>query len=330
MLQRALDLVHIMDIMCSMHIAHIRELDLNLLLALHVLFNEGSVTCAAHTLGLTQSAMSHSLRRLRDFFGDPLFVRSGGMMKPTPKGEQVAQVAQSIMGRVERDLLSQRRFEPATTEGVLNLCMTDLGELTLLPTLVRRLAEQAPNFRIKSFQVPLSQVDEVLESSEADLYLGVLTPPPDHLYRQKLFSYTLSAMVSRMNVTIGERVSLKTAEAMRHVVVRPLGKRGLGDSLLKAAGLRQRPYLTTPHWLSVPMILAQDPGLIAFVPRALALIFENYNVTRTIKPPVDFDSLPIYQYWHPKFQHHEASIWLRGLVKTCFDGHREEDILPVA
>lgn len=307
-----------------MHEIHGKKLDLNLLLAFDALYREGSVTRAALTLGLTQSAMSHTLSRLRDFFQDQLFVRSGGIMKPTPKGEHLAYAVRSIMLSIERDLLSQRPFDPATTERVFNLCMTDLGELTLLPTLVSRLTKQAPNCRLKCFQVPMSQVDEVLESGDADLYLGVLTAPPKHLYQQELFVHTLGAIVSRLNDTLGERVSLEEAEAMRQVVVRPLGHKGLGDSILQTVGIRKPPYLTTPHWLTVPMILAQDPGLIAFVPRILGIIFEKYNVVRVVDPPVEVAPFAIHQYWHPRFRHDETNVWLRNFVKECFTGHLDE------
>lgn len=319
-----------MTIIDIMHEIHNRKLDLNLLLALDALYREGSVTRASISLGLTQSAMSHSLRRLRDFFADPLFVRTGGVMKPTPKGEHLAQGARSIMLRIDADLMSQRRFDPGTTERVFNLCMTDLGELTLLPTLVKRFTEQAPHCRIKCFQVPMQQVDEVLESGAADLYLGVLPLPPKHLFQQELFVYTLSAMVSRLNTSLAGRATIEEMRAMRHVVVRPSGRRGLSDNFLEVAGIRSDPYLTTPHWLAVPMVLAQDPSLIALVPKALALIFEHYGVTRSIETPIEFKPYPVHQYWHPRVRHDETNIWLRNFVKTSLEGYREDSIIDSA
>lgn len=316
-----------MPIIVSMHEIHDKRLDLNLLLAFDALYREASVTRAAASLGLTQSAMSHALRRLRDFFADPLFVRAGGLMRPTPKGEQIAQGVRTIMLRIDSDLMSQRRFHPATSERVFNLCMTDLGELTLLPTLVKRFTEAAPNCRIKCFQVPLQEVDGVLETGEADLYLGVLPKPPKHLFQQELFVYTLSAIVSRLNTTVGERVTREQMHEMRHVVVRPSGRRGLSDTFLEYAGIRAEPYLTTPHWLAVPMVLAEDPSLIAFVPRALAMIFDHYGVTRAVKTPVEFKPYPVHQYWHPRFRHDETNMWLRGFVKQSFEGYHEDSIV---
>lgn len=119
--------------------------DLNLVAVFDALLGERSVTRTAEQLGVTQSAMSHSLSRLRTWFADPLFVRVGSAMQPTPRALELAPVALQIMASVRSGLLSQAGFDPASSTRRFTLCMTDMGESVFLPPLIAQLRAQAPH-----------------------------------------------------------------------------------------------------------------------------------------------------------------------------------------
>lgn len=140
-----------------MSTVHTDALDLNLLAVLDAMFREGSVTKAAKELGLTQSAMSHALNRLRAFFDDPLFVKSGSAMVPTRKAEGLRTAVVDVMSKVRQDILAGATFEPRLARRTFTLCMTDMGELVFLPAILQRFKKEAPNCALRTLQLPSSR-----------------------------------------------------------------------------------------------------------------------------------------------------------------------------
>lgn len=301
-----------------MHDIHGAKLDLNLLFAFDALLRERSVTAAAAQMGLTQSAMSHTLRRLRTFFDDPLFVKTADGMKPTPKAEMLAESVLSVMATVRGELLSQAQFDASVARREFRLCMTDMGELVFLPPLIETFRQLAPHCTLRTMQVPLERINETLENGEADLALGSLHSVPGGLFQQELFVHSFVTIVSAKNSTVDGRISLEQFCGMEHVVVTLSGNNEPYDRALDEAGLKRKIFLTTPHFLIVPLILEQNPQLIATVPRWLGTVFEKYGAIKVLKPPVELSRFPLRQHWHPRFHHDEANIWLRRLVKHTF------------
>src|SRR4051812_43400389 len=119
----------------GMSSTHTVDLDLNLLAVLDAMYREGNVTRAGQSLGFTQSAMSHALNRLRVFFEDPLFVKSGNAMLPTRKAEAMRAAVVDVMANVRQQVLAEARFDPKLARRTFTLCMTDMGELVFLPPL---------------------------------------------------------------------------------------------------------------------------------------------------------------------------------------------------
>lgn len=175
-----------------MHAAHELDLDLNLLAALDGMYREGSVTRAAQSLGLTQSAMSHALNRLRTFFGDQLFVKAGGTMVPTPKAEAMRMAVVDVISTVRQQILAGARFEPKLARRTFTLCMTDMGELVFLPPLLQRFKKEAPGCSLRTLQVPIEQVEGLLATGEADLAVGSMRSAPEGLFQQRLFLHPIN------------------------------------------------------------------------------------------------------------------------------------------
>lgn len=299
---------------------HDLELDLNLLPVFDALLRIGSVSRAAEELSMSQSAMSHALKRLRLFFGDPLFLKTGSGMQPTPKALELRAPILGVMGTVRGELLVREGFDPALAQRTFTLCLTDMGELIFLPRLLSKLRQSAPGCTVRTLQVPVRHIHDVLESGEADLALGSLHSVPDGLYQQQLFVRSFVTIVNRHNKHIDEQISLEQFFAMEHIVVSLSGRREDSyDSIIDQLGGQRRIYLTTPHFLTVPMVIEQNPELIATVPRELATKFAGYNSVRMVETPIRVPPFAVRQHWHPRYHHDAANSWLRKSIKDAFD-----------
>ena len=301
---------------------HTENLDLNLLGVLDALLKEGSVTRAAQGLGLTQSATSHALGRLREFFEDPLFVKVGSRMEPTAKALGMRQAVAEVMGTVRGQILAQQRFEPRREQRLFTLCMTDMAELVFLPALLQRLKNEAPGCTLRTLQVPLEQVEGLLASGEADLVVGSFRSAPDGLYQQRLFQHSFVTIASVRNQRIGDRLSLEQFEASPHIVVSLTGRVAESyDKPLETQGVRRTIAVVTPHFLMVPHLIDQHPELLATVPRKLAEVFSGWSILRMFEPPLPMPQLPLNQHWHPRFHHDPAVMWLRETIKRTFESY---------
>lgn len=307
-----------------MKIIHDADFDLNLIAVFDAIAREQNVTKAAEQLGISQSAMSHALKRLRLFFGDPLFIKTGDGMKPTPRATELTQAVLGVMGAIRSDVLVHASFDAAKARRTFSLCMTDMGELVFLPLLIEALGKAAPECTIRTIQVPPKQIYAALESGEADLALGSLHAMPKGLFQQQLFTRSFVTIVSRKNRRIGAEMTVEQFFEMQHIAVALSGKTEESyDSVIDEYGARRRIYLTTPHFLTVPLIIENNPQLIATVPRELAKIFTKYKAVRMVETPIRLPRFAIRQHWHPRFHHDAANSWLRKLVKDTFESQPE-------
>lgn len=295
------------------------RLDLNLLAVFDALLREGHLTRAGASLGMTQSATSHALKRLRDYFDDPLFVKAGRGVMPTPKARAVGEPIRRVMARVREEVMPAARFDPARERRTFTFCMSDMGELVFLPELLSRLQRVAPHTRVKTIQTPAHLIDRVLADGEADLAVGSPRHAPEGLYQQELFRHSFVCLVHADHPSPHPALTMEEYTALSHVVVNLAGQ-GMPayDAAVEEAGVVRDVIVTTPHFLLVPWLIAQNPHYVATVPRALATIFARHGIVKAKRPPVEIPGFALRQYWHPRFHADVANRWLRQLVKeTC-------------
>nr|WP_041735342.1 LysR family transcriptional regulator [Paraburkholderia atlantica] len=299
---------------------HIRDLDLNLLNVFDALLRERSVTRAAAEVGLTQGAMSHALNRLRTYFEDQLFVKTPSGMVPTPKAATLAPAIMEVMAKLRENVVSQAQFHPRTARRIFTLCMTDMGELVFLPPLIRQLRKHAPDCTLRSVQVPLPQIKDILASGEADLALGSFRTAPEDLFQQLLFLHEFVTIVSVRNPAVGDTITREQFGTLRHIVVTLANSGGAAyDAAFEEHGIDRNIYLSTPHFLAVPLLIDQHPDLIATVPLELGNVFAKLGLVKFVPPPVPLPSFGLRQFWHPRFHDDRANIWLRRLIKETFE-----------
>ncbi|WP_207477015.1 LysR family transcriptional regulator [Arenibaculum pallidiluteum] len=287
--------------------------DLNLLATLDVLLAEGSVAGAARRLRLSPSAMSRALARLREATGDPLLVRAGRGLVPTPRASelrervrQLVEDAHSVLRPAENPDLRQlvRSFTLRTSEGFVE---------TFGPDLLARLREEAPGVRLRFVQKP-NKDSEPLRQGTVDLETGVIgaeTGP--ELRAQALFrDRFIGAVRSGHLLSQGEISPLRYA-AGEHIGVSRWGREtGPIDEALKALGLR-RAIVTIVGGFSTALALARSSDLIASVPeRHTGRLRAGMH---SFPLPVHVPEVTISLLWHPRMDADPAHRWLRGCVR---------------
>ena len=301
-----------------------RQIDLRLLYALETIHRVGSLTAAGDALGLSQPALSHQLRRLRDIFQDPLFVRTASGMYATPRADELAGSARRIQAVVRAEIGSSAPFHPKSLDRRFNLCMTDVGEMVLLPTLVNRLREEAPQTSITTMTIAPREMVEALELGVADLAIG---PFPElggaALKRPRLFDRGFLALVSMKHPRIqSDEFSLETFLEEPHLVVSSSGRtEEVFEHFLVEQKLKRRVALSVPHMLCVPSVITET-DLVATVPYSVGHYFSRYAGLRVLRLPQFAAKEPpmtrVAQFWSTRFDKDPAITWLRRLVAELY------------
>ena len=295
-----------------------QKFDLNLLPVVVAIAEEKSVSRAAQSLGMSQPAVSSALHRLRLLFNDELFVRTASGMQPTPRALMLIEPAREILARVAEDVLQSEVFNTAKPIHV-TVALSDSGEMVVLPTLLRRIQEEAPNATLSSVTLPASELEQALESGRIDLAVGYF---PDILsnnfFQQRLFSHGFTCLVRAQHKIRGKELSMQQFLDLGHAVVKAEGRsQEVFERFLQSRNVQRRVVLSTPHFMSIPFIVATT-DLVATVPLAVGTSFASFANIRLIKPPFDIPSFDLRQNWHRKFNHDPKNIWLRNLIADTF------------
>jgi DNA-binding transcriptional LysR family regulator len=301
--------------MCIMHTAHdeLAGIDLNLLTALDALVTERHVTRAAGRLGITQSAASHALARLRELLGDPLLVRGArGAMVPTERALALGAIVRRALDEVAAALRPPPAFDPLTARRTFNLGTGDFAELTMLPELVGRLANLAPGVDLFVRTVP-TDVAGALAAGELD---AVISPAHNHelgrgCYQRALFDDGFVVAMRDGHPAGGLPLTLDRFCALDHLLVAPGGTPGgYVDVALAALGRRRRVALAVPHFLIVPHLLATTDLIVTLASRIAAAFVDSHQLV-LMRPPVEVPGFTIHVIWHEYAHADPAHRWLR-------------------
>jgi DNA-binding transcriptional LysR family regulator len=305
-------------------IAHIdrtnlASLDLNLLVALEALLDDASVTVAARRVGLSQPAMSHALRRLRELLQDPLLVRAAGRMQLTERGERLRHPVRDALERV-RDLLSTERFDPAQSTRTFRLHVADNACDLLLPPLVERLRSAAPHVRVE-LRALGERVPDAAELARAfDAAVACVPERFPGFYRQRLFTDRDVCALRTGHALARRTLDRDRFLAARHVaVVVPGAREDPVDTWLRGTGRPRNVALAVPHYLQALHVVARS-DLVAVIPERLVRAYARALGLRTMRMPLDAGTFDEYLL-HPARTHSDpGSAWFRGVVKEIGDG----------
>ena len=297
----------------------IRTVNLNLLRVLDALLRARSVSRAAEDLDMSQPAVSYALAKLRILFRDPLFIRAARGMRPTPRAEDLALPLEEVLDRIKSGLLTPPRFDPAATQRRFVFNMADVGELVFLPALRAHLETAAPGANIRTVSTPPVQLEEAMRSGEVDLAVGYFPGLRGAaIYQQRLFSHSFVCIVRKDHPRIGSQFTRKQFLEEGHAVVQQEGKsHELFEQALVEQGLARRVVLSVPHFLAIPLIIAES-DLIVTVPHAVARSFARMTDLKMLPTPVQVRRADVRQHWHARFHRDPANLWIRGVIASLF------------
>lgn len=298
-----------------MHTAHDRSLaalDLNLLVVLRALLVERHVTRAAARIGLSQSATSHALARLRELYDDPLLIRAGRTLTLTPRAAGLLPALERGLGELGATLTGEPEFDPRTARRTLNIGMADYLQALIMGPLLHQLAKRAPSIDLSIVVFP--NLRELLEAGRIDLAITVTSADLRGLSHEVLFEEGFLCMVRRDHPRIKRRLTLKAYLAERHVAVAPGGTPGTAvDTVLAQRGLQRRVALRVTNFLIAPVVVSQT-DFVNTMPARLARRLATTYPLRLLPPPVELPQFEYCMLWHPRLDQDKAQSWLRDLV----------------
>jgi LysR family transcriptional activator of mexEF-oprN operon len=302
-----------------------RGLDLNLLLVLHALLEERNVTRAAKRLFIGQPAVSGALKRLRQGFADELFVRTSHGMDPTPRALELARTIGPLLASLQQAMSAHPSFDPTTSDRAFRIGLSDSLEVTLMPELMRRLAQSAPNVRVISRVSDRQRTAGLLDSGEIELAVSVLQDVPGWHRRQALFDWTFVCVFSPQHVrTRAKRITLAEYLRYPHVITSfDASLSGYIDDRLKDRGLERRVMFSSPHFATSPLIVRQMPA-ITTVPTFIAHTWRD-ALGLSISPlPIEVPTHRVELCWAVANDAEPGLRWLVGEMDAAFLNRRWE------
>ncbi len=295
--------------------------DMNLLRVLDALMRDGNVTVAADRLGLSQSAVSNALARLRRLTGDPLFIRTRTGMQATSYVAKLAHPLQDGLALIQRALSELATFDPKTSDRSFHLLLSDVGEVVVLPALVERLSHVAPAVRLCIRALEQDTYQDKLEAGGADLAIGLMTPRPNYRSRH-LFSSSdgiaFRAGHPLLDPAQGGVLTLTNYLAASHVALERTGRSVAPvDRALAKSGLRRTIELSVPRFVGMPHILRRT-DLVATAPQELIKAWDALDGIRIAALPFETTPTRIQLVWHARQDSDPGQRWLRELLADMF------------
>lgn len=291
----------------------ISGLDLNLLKAFEALYIERHVTRAGVRIGLSQSAMSGALTRLRDLFGDELFIRTPAAMQPTRRAQELALPIGRALDLL-REGLDMETQEPAQYDATLTLAMTDYAAFVLLPGLIARLGAQAPRVSLHVHGMfGREEAITLLDQGEADLAIGFPVEASSRLVSHPLMQEGFSCMARRGHPAFRQGADLAAYIGAPHLLVSPEGDRsGLVDRLLAERGLARHVALSLPQFLVAPFVIAETDLIATLSTRVARRFAGGENGLGLFEPPLPLPEWTLSMMWHRRTENHAVLRWLRA------------------
>ena len=294
--------------------------DLNLLRVFEAVFQARHLTRAADMLALTPSAVSHSLRRLREQLGDPLFTRHGHSMVPTPACMRLAPALFEHMARLRQMLQQWARFDAAQTRQTFRIGMPEAVEMTLMPTLQETFFREAPSASLASATFDRASLARLLAAAQLDLAIDIAQPVREPV-RHELLLHDDFCIVASKQHPLKRRPTMKQYLAARHVAVsgRATGT-VIEDSTLLSLGFQRSVALRCQNYASAFSVVARS-DLLLTVPLRLSKGVALPHTLRRWPTPFDMPRLPLHLYWYMNNDSDAATQWLRGVIFHVAQAH---------
>ncbi|NOJ24579.1 LysR family transcriptional regulator [Vibrio coralliilyticus] len=291
-----------------------KGVDLNLLVAFQALYDTQSVSLAAQECYVSQSAMSHTLQRMRTLFDDPLFERVGTRMEPTQRSHDMAPLVHNLLASVKNDLLSKKGFDPQSYRGVWKIGLTDYAEQLFAPILFDAIKNESPHSQISFFNVNRSNYQSIADSEQIDAIIGSIDDHNRRFVSQYLYSEQHLCLFDPLTFDHQNPMTLEQFVSVEHALVSPDGSLETQvDKKLAKMGYERRVGVASRNFLTIRKLLI-GRKMVCIVPKRFAEM-EMYNHSlKAVAAPLEVPDFDIKLLFLSANQYEEKSIWLRNIV----------------
>jgi DNA-binding transcriptional LysR family regulator len=310
---------------------NINTLDLNLLLVLDALQRTHSVTLAGEQLFISQSGVSNALRRLRDVFGDELFVRTSSGMMPTPLAESMAEPIHAALQQIRQAVENRGYFDAASSTRHFRLALSDVGQMSLFPHLLSYFDKHAPNISLET--VPLShRIAAQMSGDEIDLAIGVAKPLGPGFYRRRFRSVRFVCVVSKNHPTIQGSISLEQFLQASFIEYEPTGGsyehyREHARQLFDQRKIQGKVSVKMAYLSGIESVIANSER-VAVVTDALVASMGLEKAVQVLDLPFDIPTLDVTLQWHERISKDPAQTWLHKAVIEVAENLEQNSIAP--
>jgi DNA-binding transcriptional LysR family regulator len=293
-------------------------LDLNLLRVFLAIWDLRSLTAAGDRLGLTQPAISHALRRLRDRFDDPLFVRAANRMLPTEAAVRLHEPLDQAFGIINRAIQERVAFDSKVTQRVFRVAMSDVSEFYYLPRLLAKLVRVAPSMRLDVVPLAVDAIAGAMRAGEVDLAIGYLRNLEGECESRALFNDKFVCMVrkghpiGRSKLTKANFVDLRYIHAGTNAPGHQMIEQWLAET-----GIKRQIAVRLGHFSVAPDIV-RDTDLAVIFPESVARQLDNARTFRLLPLPFEPPPIEIKVHTHPRFASDMGIGWLRDMLVAMF------------
>lgn len=287
-------------------------MDLNLLRIFLAIYEAKSVGGAARALGMSQPGLSTALGRLRDQLGDPVFQRGASGMEPTSRARALVESVRGIMRAVDDDVLRPPAFDPANSRREFRVALTDIAEGIYLPTLLRALKASGPHMSLRSVFMSPQELEAEMASGSVDIAAGYYPDIKGSAFmHRRIGLHSFACIVGQLHARLGDRMTMEQFSTLPHVVVEATGRsQEVFDRFLQKRRISRRVILRSPHFMSVPYIVA-DSDAVSIVPQALADFVADHPLIKQVAMPFKPPVFQVNLYWHRSAHADPANKWLR-------------------
>jgi DNA-binding transcriptional LysR family regulator len=299
---------------------NLRQLDLNLLVALDALLSDCNITEAGRRIHVTQSTMSGSLGRLREFFGDELLVPAGRRMIPTPLAESLAQPVREALLQIKTVLHAKPQFDPATSNRRFSLMMSDYVATVLMPEVLKRAEERAPSVSFEVQSNDVANPHEVVDRADVDFLIM-----PEHFLSaehpsEPLYTEGYACLAWRDNPLVGSSLSREQYCKLGHVMLQYRTRAAFLDEwFLSKSGIVRRAEVLASSFNAVPQLVVGTKR-IATVHRRLAEFYAQYHPLKVLAVPYEIPQVIEALQWHRCFTDAPGHRWLHQLLVDAAQG----------
>ena len=315
-----------------------RTLDLNLLRVFDAVMAEGSLTRAAEHLAMTQPAVSHAVRRLRQALGDDLFVRTAHGMRGTPQAEALWPQVRSALAAL-RQALAPEDFDPRRDAVQLRLAMADATAAMLAPPLVAEIERTASLANLRVLPLTTRDPRRLVEAGEAELAVGffpeavtaIVAQGPDSALRHaRVYTTRYVCVMRRGHPLAAAPLTLDAYRAAHHLLVSFSGRpHGYVDQALSALGLQRRVVLTVNQFFTAGRVVAHS-DLLTVLPEGFVEATGYGTELLTRELPLVLGPVNVEMVWHLRHDADPAHRWLRDQVQAVAQAVAQAVPGPVA